>query len=836
MKNILLQLSLSLLILQSCAPKEPTVLQFENEALRKTFSQPRQPDAISVELYGKEQAALLNDPAGLPYFEAVINGQLLTAADPVWVFESQQSRSMGNGGTEYELRYRAATGPAEGLVVLIHQQLFPESPIVREKLELLADAKNRFTLNKKDGELHFRFPQYRLRTEQAGEPQTTEIRIASWNHKPITFAKAGDAPGKSNHMYYPDVRTAAPDAPNDRPAKGPFRIIHNKDWSFGLAYEHASQDNTNGLLDTEKKAADGRIVDAMQGTKGVFNFDIKDEDFQFLGIGAEAQAAGIDASVQAMRGAYLEGEPIDAQHPYASVWTAHFHHTGPAFEDSKALIRDYLLNKICERPASRKPEFYYNTWGMQRASKELRGVLTYENLFREIEHAADLGADIFVLDDGWEEKHGDWTPHRERLPQGLGPIREKLEQHGLKMGIWLSPPTVDNTTARYHAHPEWVIKDSENNPIAAQWGHCGFDMVSGFQQVFIDDCKRLIDQGARFFKWDAINTFFSDLPGLHHGDTTHSEAERRARYEYLLPIYVTEAMRILTEYEPELIIEVDLTEARRVMTGLAPLSQGKLFWMNNGASGYNDYGPYRAQSMRTIPNEFAGIIPLELFTYANYPHDLANSLDYNIHTSLIAGHGYWGKLDLTTADVRQQVGAKTALAKRVLPYLTDIAPEVEGEVGASPEVYRMVNAEAGAGQVFAFTTEPVAVLDQKVKINTEKVGAILHAPFELGEQEARLQFTLDKPYATAAAFLLPVGEEGIQATASDSPLLSWEAEGTAVTYHTAGDGVQTIRWPGALGVPRVKGATVLAQTENPTHLLLKLESKSGDKVEIEATN
>ncbi len=286
----------------------------------------------------------------------------------------------------------------------------------------------------------------------------------------------------------------------------------------------------------------------------------------------------------------------------------------------------------------------------------------------------------------------------------------------------------------------------------------------------------------------------------------------------------------------ELIIEVDLTEARRVMTGLAPLSQGKLFWMNNGASGYNDYGPYRAQSMRTIPNEFAGIIPLELFTYANYPHDLANSLDYNIHTSLIAGHGYWGKLDLTTADVRQQVGAKTALSKQVLPHLTDIAPEVEGKVGDSPEIYRMINAEAGAGQVFAFTTEPVETLDQKVKVNTEKVGAILHAPFELGEQEARLQFTLDMPYATAAAFLLPAGEEGIQATASDSPVLSWEVNNATATYHTATDGTQTIRWPAELGSPTVEGAEVLQKTEGSAQTILKLESQGGRTVQIKGKN
>ncbi|MCB9247546.1 MAG: hypothetical protein H6613_02945 [Ignavibacteriales bacterium] len=78
----------------------------------------------------------------------------------------------------------------------------------------------------------------------------------------------------------------------------------------------------------------------------------------------------------------------------------------------------------------------------------------------------------------------------------------------------------------------------------------------------------------------------------------------------------------MNKYEPELVIEIDLTEARRVMTGLTPLSQGKLFWMNNGASTYNDYSTFRTKSMRTIPNEFAGIIPWELFTYANYPHNI----------------------------------------------------------------------------------------------------------------------------------------------------------------------------------------------------------------------
>ena len=55
--------------------------------------------------------------------------------------------------------------------------------------------------------------------------------------------------------------------------------------------------------------------------------------------------------------------------------------------------------------------------------------------------------------------------------------------------------------------------------------------------------------------------------------------------------------------------------------------------MNNGVSQYNNYTDFRITAMRTILNEYNGIIPLELFTYANYPHKLVISSDYNVSLS-----------------------------------------------------------------------------------------------------------------------------------------------------------------------------------------------------------
>ena len=768
----------------------------------------------------------------VPYFEFIINNEYIGASDSIWEYKGVQTREMPGNGSEHILAFSVAGGKFKGLQVNIYQQVFDDGTLIREKLEITAEEGLKFTLNKREDRLFFRFPQYIIASDDLSSSATTEIRMAGWNSKPITFHREKDAEDKSNHMYYPEI-TTSPIQSKAQFFKGPFLLTQTPEFTFGLAYEHASQDNTNGMLDQSKVPDDGRIVDAMQGTKGVFDFEIKDSDFMFLGLKSHQKDSFLITGIHALRGVYLEGEEITAENTFETVWNTHFMHGGNSFDTTKIVIHDYLLNKITEKTASRKPEFYYNTWGMQRASEELRDVLNYENIFKEIEYAAQLGVDIFVLDDGWQQNFGIWKPHSKRLPNGLSPVKEKLDAHGMKLGIWLSPPTIDSTTHRYKEHPEWVIKDSRGNPIQAQWGHCAFDMVSDYQQLFIEDCKWLIDQGADFFKWDAINTFFSTLPGLHHGSELYTLEERRARYEYLLPIYVTDAMKELTYYAPELIIEVDLTEARRVMTGLAPLSQGKLFWMNNGASGYNDYSPYRTQSMRTIPNEFAGIIPLELFTYANYPHDIEGSQDYNVNTSLISGHGFWGKLDLMTETERLKVGAKVKAAKMVLPYLTETIPEIMGSVGNSPEIYIQMNIAAGAGQIVGFTSTPEGNVPVKTTIDSSKIKLLLHAAYQIKKNILTVNLNLDKPYSSQVAFVLPADDAGFSITQSSSPISNFESDNRRISY-TSPPGEQYFVFDGTTVNPEVMtrdDVTAELKKQNG-NTMLRIEVSTETKVQI----
>jgi hypothetical protein len=334
-------------------------------------------------------------------------------------------------------------------------------------------------------------------------------------------------------------------------------------------------------------------------------------------------------------------------------------------------------------------------------------------------------------------------------------------------------------------------------------------------------------------KWDAINTFYSSLPDLDHGSKGYAEDEIRARYEYMLPIYVVKAMEILTEYEPELVIEIDLTEARRVMIGLAPLSQGKLFFMNNGASSYNDYSSFRTKSLRTIASEFAGEIPLELFTYASYPHDLAGFMEYNVNNSLLAGHGFWGDLLLMTEKQRAFVGQQVLQSKRVLPYISESVPNIIGKVGDSPEIYAIINSEKGAGQIISFSEEPSDYSFEQ-KMNTLELLAVLNNPYDASEDLLRMDLIYEKNESTSAIFILPNESSGISIISSTSAISDAHSDGQQLSYQVVGAGTQLIRWPHELGEPIIKdkGSLDISLEKKEDWILVKVHVKRDKKTLI----
>jgi alpha-galactosidase len=78
--------------------------------------------------------------------------------------------------------------------------------------------------------------------------------------------------------------------------------------------------------------------------------------------------------------------------------------------------------------------------------------------------AHDLGIELFVLDDGWFGRRdndttslGDWQVNLSKLPGGLDSLARKVEDLGMRFGIWIEPEMISRQSQLFAQHPEWAI-------------------------------------------------------------------------------------------------------------------------------------------------------------------------------------------------------------------------------------------------------------------------------------------------------------------------------------------------------------------------------------------
>jgi hypothetical protein len=87
-------------------------------------------------------------------------------------------------------------------------------------------------------------------------------------------------------------------------------------------------------------------------------------------------------------------------------------------------------------------------------------------------HFKPLGLDLIQLDHGWQRGDicGDWVPN-ERFPHGLKWLSDQLKsRYGMKLGLWIAPTVVAQTSQLFREHPDWMLKSPDGKPApAGRW-------------------------------------------------------------------------------------------------------------------------------------------------------------------------------------------------------------------------------------------------------------------------------------------------------------------------------------------------------------------------------
>ncbi len=126
----------------------------------------------------------------------------------------------------------------------------------------------------------------------------------------------------------------------------------------------------------------------------------------------------------------------------------------------------HLRTRIVQFPDPARPRpVHYNCWEavyFRHDVDELKDIAT---------RAAALGAERFVLDDGWFGQRdddtaalADWEVDRRKYPQGLDPLIDHIHGLGMTFGIWFEPEMINPNSNTFRAHPDWALGAEDQIP------------------------------------------------------------------------------------------------------------------------------------------------------------------------------------------------------------------------------------------------------------------------------------------------------------------------------------------------------------------------------------
>jgi alpha-galactosidase len=184
-------------------------------------------------------------------------------------------------------------------------------------------------------------------------------------------------------------------------------------------------------------------------------------------------------------------------------------------------------------PEGRAPIFMgYDTWcNWQEWGGLSTNHLRPEGLDTQIERAAGVGAELFILDYDWFPRMGDWWSDPQRFPEGVETISAQVKAAGMKFGLWMGLGQVHQDSQVAREHPEWLVTQ-DGAAITGGWGLRALCLAyPPCRDWVLEQASRVIEQyGVEWLKHDFDLIPISDA---HH----HAPGATDTRIESVLGFY-----------------------------------------------------------------------------------------------------------------------------------------------------------------------------------------------------------------------------------------------------------------------------------------------------------
>lgn len=300
--------------------------------------------------------------------------------------------------------------------------------------------------------------------------------------------------------------------------------------------------------------------------------------------------------------------------------------------------------------------------------------------------AAELGAELFVLDDGWfGERHstqnglGDWYVNEGKFPNGLEELIGEVKNLGMMFGIWVEPEMVNPKAQLYQDHPDWIyhyetrVSDTSRvqyvlNVTKPEVREFMYDMLDSLLTRYDID----------YIKWDANRPISQTGP------------QRDIWYKHIQTVYGI--VRELKKKHPQVLFEACASGGGRIDYGILEVFDD--FWTSDNTDAYDRLH---------IQDSYSRIYPIKAMRawVTDCPNFLSGRvipLTFRYHSAMLGSLG-------VGCNILKFTPEEVELSQRMISLYKDIRPIIQ-----EGDFYRLENTSANDYFLYEYQKEGQGVI------------------------------------------------------------------------------------------------------------------------------
>lgn len=291
---------------------------------------------------------------------------------------------------------------------------------------------------------------------------------------------------------------------------------------------HFYGSHSKEMMFTEEKLTNG--IKTIETKRGIRTTEYENPSFMLaLDASAQESSGEVIAGALAWSGNFRLSFQVDDKarcqmtagiNPFASTYNLK---PGEKFETPRMIL-------TYSNEGKNKASINLHRWTKKynlRAGDELRPIVlnSWEGAYFDfdanklksmMDGAAEMGVEVFVLDDGWfgnkyprnnsKAGLGDWQVNKKKLPNGIGDLIDYAKSKGLKFGIWVEPEMVNPKSELAENHPDWIVQRMNDREMLLERNQLLLDLSNPDVQEYVfnavDNILTLYPEIA-YIKWDA---------------------------------------------------------------------------------------------------------------------------------------------------------------------------------------------------------------------------------------------------------------------------------------------------------------------------------------------